>query len=460
MNQVKLSFVFLLLVFCISNCKEEDLDAPPIVAFISPKSGTILDANFKVEVSAVANSGIRKVELYLNNLLIGSSSNEPFEFTIGIIGYDPGDYQLKAIAYSNTNIETDAKVTIYIAKASLQKPLEFRASKGEFGQKITMSWNTVPGASSYEVYKMDDSTKEFDKIGITNGTAYTDENVKTPLKQYFYKVRAYNSAKEYGEFSGYDYGYSNGNPYDLVISFGREGIALNELGFVVNLSYHDQVIYLVDDNNNRIAQYSKSGAYLGMFESYAYYALAPIFYDDKILKAANRIVTIQDKNNNLVTFNTGIIGLRQIAIDSEGFIYATSSYSHEVSKFDSNGNLVLKWGVRGDLPGQFNAPWGIAYFNDKIVVSNYYSKKVQFFSKAGVFIKEWIFDNTTHALFVKGDFIYIACGSYVAKTNYDGLIVEKIRGLFDLASSVAVDEENNIIVTDPYQRKIYVYRKN
>lgn len=459
MNQVKLFIGLLFLVICVSNCTEE-LEAPPTVLFIAPEPTSIQDKNFEVQISATAQSGVRKVELYLNNFLVGSASDEPFEFTVNIEGYAPGDYQLKAIAYSNANRESVSEIAIYIAKASLQKPLEFKASKGQFGSKITMNWNAVPGANSYEVYKMDESTKEFNKIGVVDGITFTDENVETPLKQFFYRVRSYNSAKEYSEFSESDYGYSNGNPYDLVTSFGREGNALNELGFVVNLSYHDQVIYLVDDNNNRIAQYSKSGTYLGMFESYAYYAIAPVFYDDKILKAANHIVTIQDKSNNIVTFDTGIIGLRQIAIDSDGFIYATSSYSHEVSKFDSNGNVVIKWGVKGDLPGQFNAPWGIAYFNDKIVVSNYYSKKVQFFSKDGVFIKEWVFDNTTHALFVKGDFIYIACGSYVAKTTYDGLIVEKIHGLFELATSVAVDEENNIIVTDPYQRKIYIYRKN
>lgn len=459
MNRFVTILTFVFLTIFLSNC-QEDVETPPTVIFITPDPGAILDENFQVNISASANSGIRKVELYMNNILIGNAPDEPFEFTVSIDGYDAGDYNLRAVAYSNDGREAGTELDIYIAKANLQKPLEFKASKGEFGSTITMEWNSVPGANAYEVYKMDESTNEFHKIATVNGTTYTDQNVTTPLKQYFYGVRSYNSPKEYSEISDYDYGYSNGEPYDLVTSFGREGSDPEEIGFVVHLSYHDQKIYLVDDNNNRIANYSKNGNYLGLFQSNTYFATAPLFFDGKILTASNRIITIKEGNSTIVSFDTGIIGLRQIAIDNEGFIYATSSYSNQVSKFDSSGNLILKWGVEGNLPGQFDAPWGIAYFNNTIVVSNYYSKKVQFFSKNGDFIKEWSFENTTHSLFVKDGFLFIACGSYVAKTDYEGLVIEKIYGLFDLATAVALDEENNIIVTDPYQRKIYIYRKN
>ena len=454
--------IFTIVGFLIVRCQEEEF--APIVKILEPDAEAVISETFVVTVEATADEDIRDVELYLDNILIGASDTAPYQFTVNITGYGSGTYTLKAQACSNSGKCGKDERNIIIAKATLDRPLEFMATKGRYGNKIALSWNKSPGTINYEVYKLNGTTMQYNKIASLEGNYFEDLDVPQKLTQYFYKVRAYNSATTYSEFSEHDYGYSSGDAYDLIRSFGREGTAIDEFGMIVHLAYHNNEIYVADDYRQRIVRYDMMGNVIGLFDPFGNvnYPIAPYFFEDKLVSTNSNVITVQNGINPPVTFNTGLIGLRQVTMDNEGYVYVTASNSNKIAKYDINGNLILQWGVEGDQMGQVNAPWGIAYYHDNIVVSNYYSGKIQFFSKSGEFIKEWLFDDTSSALdlCVKDDFLFIACGGYVAKTNYDGLVVEKIYGEFDLASGIAVADNGDLIVTDPYQRKIYIYRKS
>ena len=42
----------------------------------------------------------------------------------------------------------------------------------------------------------------------------------------------------------------------------------------------------------------------------------------------------------------------------DGAILATDYRNHRIEKYDADGNLLLTFGSRGDLPGQFRLPIG------------------------------------------------------------------------------------------------------
>jgi hypothetical protein len=444
-------------------CKEENITPPPTVTILVPATGAIVDKAFTVEVAASANDGIHSVELYANNILVGKAEVEPYKFTIDISGYDLGSYAIRAVAYSNSRKTRETDITITITKPTLPKPLEFEASKGQFGNKVVLNWHQVPGATSYQIFKQDNATKEYAKIGESSENVFEDVNVVEPLVQYFYKVRAYNSATVYGEFGEYDYGHSNGKKYDLVLAFGSEGTATNQFGLVTHIGYKNNKLYVTDWYNQRIVKYNPDGTgdELVKYFTQNVNPTGPYFYGDEMIVGScnydKRILFIND-SMDIRDFKTNLQATFQITMDDSNFIYVTGD--NKVTKYDLDGNIVLQWGTRGDLPGQFYAVWGIVYYHNSIVVSNYFSGKIQFFTTNGEFIKEWTLANNSFDIIVKDDYLYIACGNFIAKTDYEGTVIERIYGAFTSATSIAIDEQQNIFVTDPYQRKIYVYKKN
>jgi len=448
-------------MFTTLGCHEDD-NSVLVLEILAPSNNSIIEETFLVEVKATANnSGIKNIELYLNNTIVGQTDTEPYNFTVNTTGYKLGTYVIKAIAYSKAGKSSSKEISVTIVKPTIPRPLNFLVSKGKFGNKITLSWNNSPGATSYQIFKQNNASKDYIKLATVDKNSFEDLNIETPLIQYFYKVRAYNSETVFGDFSEYDYGYSNGKPYDLVRSFGIEGTQINQFGLVTHIAYNNNELYVADDYNERIVKYSKEGSVLGLFNTCSY-PTAPYFFGDKLIISCHEVgaISIQNGSTVLKSIQTTQRDINQLTVDNNNFIYAVASVSNTVTKYDLNGNLILQWGIKGNSKGEFNGAWGIVYYNDKIVVSNYFSKKVQFFSKNGEFLKEWIFDNYCFDLFVKDNFLYIACGSYIAKTDETGLLIEKIYGDFTFATSVVQDEINDLYITDPYQRKIYTYRKS
>ena len=84
-------------------------------------------------------------------------------------------------------------------------------------------------------------------------------------------------------------------------------------------------------------------------------------------------------------------GLR---VDKDGFIWATDGRSHEVFKFNPDGEILLRLGQRGvggDGPDTFNRPTDVvvAPNGDFFVTDGYVNSRVVKFSADGTFIKTW-----------------------------------------------------------------------
>lgn len=76
-----------------------------------------------------------------------------------------------------------------------------------------------------------------------------------------------------------------------------------------------------------------------------------------------------------------------IAIDSQDHLYVAEEYNCRISKFDSDGNFILKWGTRGSEDGQLFEPKYIAIdSNDNILVADSLNNRVQKYDSSGNFI--------------------------------------------------------------------------
>ncbi len=92
----------------------------------------------------------------------------------------------------------------------LSAPTGVSASNGTYTDKVYITWNSVSGATSYNVYRATSSSGTKSKIGSSTTTSYND-TIAVAGTTYYYWVTAVNSAGESG-YSGYGRGYRKASP--------------------------------------------------------------------------------------------------------------------------------------------------------------------------------------------------------------------------------------------------------
>ncbi len=106
-------------------------------------------------------------------------------------------YSYKVLAYNNNG---ESKFSDTLSDTTkVDAPSNLTDSVISSSQ-IKLFWNTVAGATSYAIYRLDTISGDYISIGDTNSTTYYSTGL-TANTEYFYKVRAYNT-KGFGEFSG------------------------------------------------------------------------------------------------------------------------------------------------------------------------------------------------------------------------------------------------------------------
>ena len=101
-----------------------------------------------------------------------------------------------------------------------------------------------------------------------------------------------------------------------------------------------------------------------------------------------------------------------LAVDNKGNVYVTEREVGEIRKFDSNGQFVIKFGRKGQGPGEFEF---IMYMNTKangdLLVYDYMRMSISQFSSSGEFIK-------TYSHVIKGNSIIPGGGIVEYGNNY------------------------------------------
>jgi surface protein len=163
-------------------------------------------------------------------------------------------------------------------------------------------------------------------------------------------------------------------------------------------------IYVVDLNNNRILAFNRTGNF--MFKI-----------------GTETAGTANGQFNNPYG----------IAVDTASNIYVADTGNHRIQMFDSTGRFMFKFGTgtAGTANGQFNSPHGIAVDPaGNIYVVDLGNHRVQAFDSVGTF------------LFKIGN-----------ATNTAG----SADGEFNTPCGIAIDSENNIIVTEITNHRIQVF---
>ncbi len=116
-----------------------------------------------------------------------------------------------------------------------------------------------------------------------------------------------------------------------------------------------------------------------------------------IVDRENEIAKKFDSNGNLISkwgsHGTGdgeFLKPTAMVLDSQDNVYIVDTGNNRMQKFDSDGKFIAKWGVSGQGHGQFTNPRGIAIDNhDNVYVLDNGNNRMQKFDSDGKFITEW-----------------------------------------------------------------------
>ena len=142
----------------------------------------------------------------------------------------------------------------------------------------------------------------------------------------------------------------------VVMTFGSTGRGNAELDGPVGVGIDGKGrVHVADRGNRRIQVFEKDG-------TYAY--PVPLFVGDTRVEPVD------------------------VAVNKEGTeLFVTSADRHEVIVFDWKGNLLRRWGGRGEEPGQFFHPATIEIAADRVYVVDVLNARVQCFYPDGRIVR-------------------------------------------------------------------------
>lgn len=205
------------------------------------------------------------------------------------------------------------------------------------------------------------------------------------------------------ESDPYTDGYFNITP-DRV--FGSKGSSNGQLDTPRGLAVGpDGSIYISDSHNHRIQRFSDDGAFMSSWGSFASQdsgeAPGGTFNEPwGIAVGSDGSVYVADTWNHRIQRFTadgkfismwGAPGLaevpdqfwgpRGVAVDKNGLVYVTDTGNNRVVIFDAEGNYLTQFGKNGMAPGEFDEPVGIAVDADGLVyVADTWNQRIQVFS--------------------------------------------------------------------------------
>lgn len=161
-------------------------------------------------------------------------------------------------------------------------------------------------------------------------------------------------------------------------------------------------LYVVDSGNNRVVAIDSEGTVLAVFGSRGrgdaeLEGPVGIGIDGKgrvhVADRGNRRIQVFAKDGAyLYPVPLVVDGIRiqpvDVAVNKDGTeLYVTSADRHQVIVFDWKGNVLRRWGGRGDEPGQFFHPATIEIAADIVYVVDVLNARVQCFYPDGRIIR-------------------------------------------------------------------------
>ena len=217
---------------------------------------------------------------------------------------------------------------------------------------------------------------------------------------------------------------------------GHVGIAIDPMGRVVAADEGNNRIQVFDVDGTLLMAWGQGGSTDGQFEAPTAVAVDASGFAYVADSANDRIQKFSANGHFVKKWGSycGVPGdgecsgrfsrMSDIAVDASAKVYVVEFGNHRVQKFDSEGNFLLKWGTRGNGPGQFESPLSIAIDAHGDVYVGEFSR-VQKFDSDGNFILQWA--EPAFCLGTRSGVVYVCANSGCRLFTSEGVFLTDWR---------------------------------
>jgi predicted phage tail protein len=114
-------------------------------------------------------------------------------------------YFYKVTAHNDCGESAQSSYASGYRLAAPATPTGINATDGQFCDYVAITWNSVAGATEYELFRATSLAGPYGSLGTISST-YWENSSATPMTMYYYRVRALNTCGS-SDLSGLDIGF-------------------------------------------------------------------------------------------------------------------------------------------------------------------------------------------------------------------------------------------------------------
>lgn len=174
------------------NCTTTADTVRPVVSITAPSDGSTVNGSTLIQANASDNTGISKVEFYIQDKLVVSDTSAPYQYNWDVSSLTNDTYTLSVKAYDIAGNQSTDSRAVKVNNGDTQPPSSPRNLTGNaLGiDKVAMNWQASSdnaGTAKYRVVR--DNTV----IATVSTNNYTDTTVAAGTKYTYYVVALDNS---------------------------------------------------------------------------------------------------------------------------------------------------------------------------------------------------------------------------------------------------------------------------
>jgi subtilisin family serine protease len=290
-------------------------DIAPSTSITSPADASTVSGTVNVTVSASDNVGVSIVELYRNNVSVGTKTSSPYIFTWDTTREENGEYTLQSKAYDKAdNAGISSLITVNVSNdnttptVAITSPADASTVSGLVN--VTVSASDNAGISKVELYRND--------VLVGTKTSYpyifTWDTTREENGQYTLQSKAYDKADNAGVSSLITVNVNNDNtaPKVSIISPTDASTVTGLVDVTVSASDNAEISKVELYRNNVLAGTKTSGPYIFTWdttrEENGEYTLQSKAYDVANNAGISSLITVNVNNFNDNTPPTVSIG--------------------------------------------------------------------------------------------------------------------------------------------------------